>query len=194
MARRRGRPSWRLPLPALCLALSIGWIGWAAAPVTLERLRADKHLTPRKFASHFSDFRYVLHDEVQSPEVFLATRAGDCDDYAVLADMVLRERRYQTRLVSVRMSGLLTHAVCYVNEAGLYLDFNNRGYLIRTQRCGPDLREIAAKVAQSLDAHWTSASEFTYTDGVKHLVATVVKTDARGVSTVHGKTNVTVSF
>jgi len=77
----------------------------------------------------------------------------------------------------VRMPGLLTHVVCYVVEEKVYLDFNNRVYLSRTERSDPDLRSIAQKVARSFEANWTSVSEFTYRDGVKQLVQTVSKTD-----------------
>ncbi|MCD6051395.1 MAG: hypothetical protein K0Q55_2799 [Verrucomicrobia bacterium] len=146
--------------------------------VTLEELLNAEKMTPRKFAGYFKDFEYKFHAEIQPTKVFLETRNGDCDDYALLADMVLRKHGFTTRLISIRMPGLLTHVVCYVVEEKVYLDFNNRVYLSRTEKADPDLREIAQKVARSFEANWTSVSEFTYRDGVKELVQTISKTDA----------------
>ncbi|HEY1172116.1 MAG TPA: transglutaminase domain-containing protein [Verrucomicrobiae bacterium] len=149
----------------------------ALCAVSLDELMNGEKMTPKKFASYFKDFEYKFHPEIQPVEVFLETRNGDCDDYALLADKVLRKHGFTTRLVSIRMPGLLTHVVCYVNEEKVYLDFNNRVYLTRTERCDPDLRVIAQRVAKSFEANWTSVSEFTYSEGVKELVKTVSKTD-----------------
>lgn len=137
----------------------------------------EEKMSPRKFAAYFKDFDYKFHSDIQPAEVFLETQTGDCDDYSILADKVLRKHGFTTKLVSVRMPGLLTHVVCYVVEEKVYLDFNNRVYLSRTERSDPDLRSIAQKVARSFEANWTSVSEFTYRDGVKQLVQTVSKTD-----------------
>jgi hypothetical protein len=172
---------------------SLGWVlaGLLCAgpvrAVTLEELQQDPKLTPKRFASHFSDFEYRFFAEVQRPELFLATRCGDCDDYAILADTVLRPKGYETRLIHVRMPGMVAHVVCYVTQEKGYLDFNNRVYLNRIARSGPSIREIATKVARSLSANWTSASEFTYTQGLKRIVATVVKTDPPENDPVPGK-------
>ena len=145
--------------------------------VTLEELRRDKSLTPDKFARYFSNFEYQFRVEIQPPEVFLETGKGDCDDFATLADLILREKGFKTRLIAVRMPGL-THVVCYVQETKSYLDFNNRSYMKKTVSSGDALTDIAKKVAKSFDASWTSASEFTYQDGIEEVVATVSKTDS----------------
>ena len=144
--------------------------------VTLEDLRRDPELTPQKFAHYFRNFRYEYHDEIQPPEVFLSREAGDCDDYATLAADVLGAKGYHPRLIAVRMPGV-THVVCYITEISRYLDFNSRAYLSRTERAKPDLRDIARHVAKSFDASWTSASEFTYANGLKYMVATVTQTE-----------------
>ncbi|MEK7677860.1 MAG: transglutaminase domain-containing protein [Verrucomicrobiota bacterium] len=164
----RGGLRWR---HGLLLWLFTGCL----AGVTLEDLRRDVKLTPRSFARYFADFSYKFHEEIQTPEVFLATQNGDCDDYATLADLILREKGYTTRLMAVRMPGL-THVVCYVAETKCYLDFNNRTYLVRTVSSGGSLQDVARKVAKSFEANWTSASEFTYGNGVKRLVTTITKT------------------
>ncbi len=147
--------------------------------VTLGELLDDPKLTPKKFAAYFEDFDYEFSPEVLPAEVFLRERRGDCDDYAILADYVLSARKYDTRLIHIRMVGRVAHAVCYVTESRAYLDYNNRKYFFNLQGCGRTLRAIASKVADSFEANWTSASEFTYDykEDRKHFGATVVKTD-----------------
>ena len=149
--------------------------------LTLSELRNDPKMTPKRFANLFEDFQYDEHPfDVMNPNQFLATRCGDCIDYAVLADYVLKPRGYDTRLIRVEMVGKNTgHAVCYVTENRAYLDYNNRKYFFTLAHSGPTIREIATKVADSFDANWTFAQEFTfdYETYPKRRVFTVVKTD-----------------
>ena len=148
---------------------------------TLADLLADRKMTPKHFAGYFEDLAWDLHPfDVQDPEVFLETRSGDCIDYAVMADYVLRRDGYSTRMIRVEMIGKnMGHAVCFVTESGAYLDYNNRAYFLKLTRSGSRIRDVANKVADSFDSNWTFASEFTYTykEGVKRAVMTVVKTE-----------------
>lgn len=149
--------------------------------VTLADFLGDPALTPKKFAAAFETFEYEYHPEVKRPDLFLAERRGDCDDYAILADYVLRPRNFTTRVIHVRLVGRIAHAVCYVPEASAYLDYNNRKYILTLQRSGRTLRDIANKVADSFEANWTSVSEFTYDYDArkKTFGLTVVKTEPR---------------
>ena len=144
-------------------------------------LLSDPKMSPKRFASYFKDFTFETHPfDVQDPDEFLSRQCGDCIDYAVLADYVLKRRGYGTRLIRIEMIGKdMGHAVCYVTESRAYLDYNNRDYFITLEKCGPTIREIATKVADSFDANWTFAQEFTfdYNTYVKHALLTVVKTD-----------------
>jgi hypothetical protein len=153
----------------------------AARAFTLSDLLSDAKMTPKRFAGYFEDFEFELHPfDVQDPDVFLQTQRGDCIDYAVMADYVLKQDGYATKLIRVEMVGKnMGHAVCYVRESTAYLDYNNRKYLFKLKHAGGRLREIATEVANSFDANWTFASEFTYTykEDVKRAVMTVVKTD-----------------
>ncbi len=144
----------------------------------LGEIKTTPNLSPKKFANFFENFAYELHDEVQPAFKFLARERGDCDDYAVLADHVLPDFGYETRLVHVRLAGRIAHAVCFVTEDRIYLDYNNRQVFFTTTRSSPALRAIAEKVARSLDANWTSASEFvfSYETDQKRITATVVRT------------------
>jgi Transglutaminase-like superfamily len=150
-----------------------------AFAVTLEQLQQDPQLTPSRFARYFSDFEFRFHREVQPPEVFLESKAGDCDDYAILADRVLRARGYHTRLVHVGMPGGPAHVVCYVAEEKGYLDYNNRSYFFKIERSGSTLPEIAGRVAKSFKSEWNTVTEFTSIDGHKRLVETVFKVSPR---------------
>lgn len=157
--------------------------GGLAAPlrleaVTLPELLGNPRLTAKKFASYFGSFAYEFSGPIQPPETFLARERGDCDDYAVLADYVLSKHGQQTRLIHVRLAGRVAHAVCYVNDTSGYLDYNNRSVFFTVARSGPDIREIATKVARSLEANWTTASEFTYSYATqrKTMIATVSQT------------------
>ena len=86
----------------------------------------------------------------------------------------------QLFIIRVAMAGSdIAHAVCYVTETKAYLDYNNRRYSVNLTRAGPTIRQIAAKVADSFEKNWTSATEYTfsYTDYRKTTRYTVVKTD-----------------
>ena len=159
---------------ARSLAAAICFFPVALPAVTLDDLRADAKLTPRRFARYFADFQFRAAGEVQAPENFLATASGDCDDYATLAADVLAEKGYTTRLISVRMPHT-THVVCYVAETHCYLDYNQRAFLIRTVPSDGTLPRVARQVARSFAADWTAATEFTYRDGLKYWVGGLVR-------------------
>lgn len=160
---------------ALVAALTIGRLD----AITLSDLLNDPKLTPKRFAANFENFEYEFHVEVQPADVFLESRSGDCDDYAILADYVLKRKSYDTKLVRVSLVGRVAHDVCYVLQSKAYLDYNNRKYSSTLEGSGRRLRAIAKEVADSFEANWTSASEYTYDYNTekKHIVLTVVKTD-----------------
>jgi hypothetical protein len=163
-----------------CFLVLAGLLAGATVhAVNLDDLLNDPKMTPKHFADYFGDFAYEYGEEVQTPDQFLSARRGDCDDYAILADYVLKRKGFQTRLIHVRMVGRVAHAVCYVTQSHAYVDYNNRHYFITLQRCGVTIRAIANTVADSFEANWTSASEFTYEyqEHKKHFGPTVVKTD-----------------
>ena len=129
--------------------------------ITVDQLRNDPNLTPERFMGYFRDFEFKLGDSRQAPKDFLAARSGDCDDFACLADEVLREKRYTTKLVAVFMKGQ-THVVCYVDEIHGYLDYNLRKETSAIQLASGELEDIADKVSAYFRNPWRSASEFKY--------------------------------
>ncbi len=93
-------------------------------------------MTPKRFAAQFESFEYEFHPEVQSPDVFLSSRRGDCRDCAILADYVLKRKDFGTRLVRVSLVGRIAHEVCYVVQSKACLDYNNRKWTA-TRRPAP---------------------------------------------------------
>ncbi len=146
-----------------------------AFSLSVAELQNDAKLTPTRFARYFSDFDFKYHPEVQPADVFLGSRSGDCDDYAILADSLLSAKGYHTRLVYVAMPDGPAHVVCYVAEEKGYLDYNNRSFLFKIERSGSSLEDIATKVAKSFKTKWSIASEFNYAAGKKHVLTTVFK-------------------
>ncbi len=163
----------KLPFLASVYVSSLLTFSVDSGALTLEELRADPSVTPSTILGRFSAFRFEFGSTVRKPEEFLAARAGDCDDFATLAAEILSHRGYHTHLVSVR-TGTVAHVVCYVEEVGGYLDYNLRAKAVGIVRCEPTLVGVADSVARSLDSRWKSASEFTFHDGVKRLVATAL--------------------
>jgi hypothetical protein len=152
-----------------------------AQPFTLQDLEAEPDLTPKQFANLFADFAFEGSPVIRPPAQFLGERRGDCDDYAVLADLVLAKRGYRTRCVQVEFAGYnVGHVVCYVAENKAYLDYNNRKYFVNLERSGRTVREIAEKIAASFELEWTTAAEFSYNYDTmrKKLRVVVVKTDS----------------
>jgi hypothetical protein len=172
----------RSPLRIASAAVG-AWVlaGAPLAGFTLEDLLADGKMTPKRFANHFADFDFEFHPEVQRPEEFIARQKGDCDDYAILGDYILKRRNYDTMLIRVVLVGnnADAHDVCYVTQVKAYLDYNLRDCFINLQRSGKRLRQIADKVADSFDSNWTSAAIYTYNynEDIKHMKLVVVKTD-----------------
>lgn len=98
--------------------------------------------------------------------------------YAVVADQVLKPQGFNTRLIAVRLAALNAYVVCFVTEEGIYLDYNDETFIVKTHPSGATIREVATTVSTVLGQNWTSASEFTVTDGLKQILATVVQTDS----------------
>jgi hypothetical protein len=147
--------------------------GWS---LTLRELYEDATLSPETLTQRFAHFKFEFRGAVQRPEIFLSRKTGDCDDFATLAAELLKARGFTPRLIAVRMNKLV-HVVCYVDEAGGYLDYNQRNNPAGMVRCARALHQIADKVADSFEASWSSVSEFSFADRAKRVVQTVLPSD-----------------
>ncbi len=153
----RGR-AWIWAVAACCVVMTApGRAGGDA----LALLRERTDLTPERLVRLVGDFRFELRERVQDPAVFLERKCGDCDDFARLAATLLADRGYKTKLVVIMMEKQ-THVVCYVKEAGGFLDFNRRGEAKPVVASGGTLEEIADQVAAYFRSRWRMASEFKY--------------------------------
>ena len=140
-------------------AWSARWATVGAA--SLNDLLNQKDLTPEGLARGFADFAFELRPQVQGPDVFLQRKRGDCADYSNLASTVLTHHGYTTKLVVVMMSKQ-THVVCYVKEAGGFLDYNHRADAHPVIASDGSLEDIAGKVAGDFHTPWRMASAFRY--------------------------------
>jgi hypothetical protein len=161
--RRRILPRGTGALVAL-LGLGILLAATGSSAVTLDELLKEPKLTPERFMSHFADFKFRLSRAVQKPADFLASKAGDCDDFATLADRVFRERGYTPRLVVVMMEQDV-HVVCFIKEINGFLDFNHRQDAQPVVASDGTLKDIGAKVAAYFRSNWRTVSEFKYENG-----------------------------
>ena len=148
-------------LMAFCAALFFALSALGGPSLTLAQLRNDPSLTPERFMSYFRDFDFKLVPVLQSPDAFLAAKAGDCADFASLADEVFRQKHYTTELIAVFMNGQ-THVVCYLKEAHGYLDYNRRREVPGLQPSDGSLEDIANQVAAYFRTNWSSAAVFKY--------------------------------
>lgn len=147
---------------------------------TLQDLETAPPMTPGQFAELFERFFYEFSPRVLAPEVFLFQRAGDCDDYAILCAHILGQKGSETRLIHVQLVGEnVGHAVCYVTDKLVYLDYNNRNSARKLVKSRPTARDVATSVAASFERNWTSATEFTYSyaENRKRIRWVIVMTD-----------------
>lgn len=108
------------------------WANW-----TLEEL-ARAYPTPRQLAGFLRRtiaFKrdpelFSRADYWQTPEELLARRAGDCEDYALLAKAVLDRQGKEAFLLSLYGSEGYAHTVCVFVEQGRY-NVINQDRLVR---------------------------------------------------------------
>jgi len=145
---------WGICLGLLCVITT-------ANAGKLNDLLDQKNLTPEALARVTADFTFELGPQLQAPEMFLERKRGDCADFANLASIVLTQGGYTTKLVVVMMSKQ-THVVCYVKEAGGFLDYNHRADVHPVVASDGSLEDIAAKVASDFRAQWQMTSAIRY--------------------------------
>jgi hypothetical protein len=108
-------------------------------------------------------------------------------DYCILASQVLPAKGYTPRLILVNMPGIVSDDTCYVNEAGSFIHFDRSTYALQLEGSGATIRQIATSLASYLNLNWTSASEFTYSNGLSQILATVVETEPPSNDPIAGK-------
>lgn len=85
----------------------------------------------------------TAEDEFRPAEQTLALGYGDCDDFAVLADALLKKHGYNSKVVTVytKTEG---HSVCvWQDSKGTYNHLSNKTY---REIHAPDLKTVAADI------------------------------------------------
>jgi hypothetical protein len=108
-------------------------------------------------------------------------------DYVILGSMVLSGKGYRPRLIIVNMPGIVCDDACYVTEGSSFIHYDRGNFALQLEGSGPTLRQIATTLANSLSLNWTSASEFTYSNGLAQIVNTVVETEPSSSDRVPGE-------
>ena len=179
----------RMSVWMICLGLFT--VGAGVQATTLEELAGQKDLTPEALAHVVSDFAFELRPQLQAPDAFLKNKNGDCADYANLASTILGKHGYTTKLVVVMMEKQ-THVVCYVKEAGGFLDYNHRSDAHPLIHSDGTIEDIANKVAFDFRSQWHMASLFRYNgsspeflDNVFAPAAPAPKVETRRIAKSH---------
>ncbi len=108
-------------------------------------------------------------------------------DYVILADQVLLTMtNYTPRLIVVNMPGVVDDA-CYVNEVSSFIHYARTNSALQLFSSGSTIRQIANGLASYLNLDWTSASEFTYSNGMGQILATVIETEPPSSDPVAGQ-------
>jgi hypothetical protein len=103
--------------------------------------------SPRALSAWLAgNFRYELKltDAWQTPQETIALRKGDCDDFALLAQAVLKRAGIKSDVVILKFKGLsVMHALCIWKDSdGLYSFFSNFE-MYRTGKA--DIRQAISK-------------------------------------------------
>lgn len=107
-------------------------------------------------------------------------------DYMVLGDAVLTSQGYPSRLLLIRMPGVVGDDVCYVSPQNSFMFYDSTNRAFAVEPSGSTIRQIASTFSDSLGQNWTSASEFAYSNGVSTILATVVELNNPSTDPVAG--------
>ncbi len=108
-------------------------------------------------------------------------------DYIILADQVLPAKGYTPRLIVVNMPGIVCDDACYVNQTSSFIHYTHSNCVLQLIASGSTIRNIASALADWLQLDWTSASEFTWSNGMGQILATVVETEPPSADPVAGQ-------
>ncbi|MCX5704863.1 MAG: hypothetical protein NTZ92_02215 [Candidatus Omnitrophica bacterium] len=125
--------------------------------------------TPEALVGWFTrDFRYELKltNICQTPEETCALKKGDCDDFASLAQVVLKNMGIKSDVVIIKFKGLnVLHAVCIWKNAAGNVSFISNQKLYQTAE--PDVRQAIKKYYPDLETIIYTDKDMRYTRFVK---------------------------
>ena len=140
----------RVVLGLLAL-LPLATLGASAPMPSLGQL-AERYRTPQAVATFLShEFTYQTDEALfgtlehwQQPEEFLARRAGDCEDYALLARELLRRNWIQAEVLSVVKADGTGHTVCVFRDVHGRYQIIDEGRLYQVSAAS--LKDVASKL------------------------------------------------
>jgi hypothetical protein len=74
-----------------------------------------------------------------------------------------------------------------VNQFSSFIHYTRTNSALQLVSSGTTIRQIADALATSLNLDWTSASEFTYSNGMGQVLATVIETEPPSSDPVAGQ-------
>jgi hypothetical protein len=108
-------------------------------------------------------------------------------DYIILASQVLPGKGYTPRLIVINMPGIVADDACYIAQTGSFIHCTRTNYVLQLISSSSTIRQIATSLANSLSVDWTSASEFTFSNGLSQILATVIETEPASSDPVAGQ-------
>ncbi len=108
-------------------------------------------------------------------------------DYVILAGQVLPGKGYTPRLIVVNMPGIVCDDACYVNQDSSFIHYTHTNSVLQLISAGATIRDIASALADWSQLDWTSASEFTWSNGMGQILATVIETESPSSDPVAGQ-------
>ena len=100
---------------------------------------------------------------------------------------MLPAKGYTPRLIVVNMPGVVCDDACYVNQTSSFIHYTHSNCVLQLIASGSTIRNIASALADWLQLDWTSASEFTWSNGMGQILATVVETEPPSADPVAGQ-------
>ena len=102
--------------------------------------------SPQQIAEWFNkEFAYQLEmtDDWQKPKEMVASKMGDCEDFAMLAAELLRRIGISGEIAIIRIRGLGLHAICvWQDDNGNYNFFSNKELIYTGEK---DIRQAVGK-------------------------------------------------
>ena len=149
---------WRRWVVVWTCFLFLGWAEPDGPALTVEAI-ACAYPTPELLAQFLrKQIRFETDtqlfgepDHWQTPKEFLAQRAGDCEDYALLAQAVLSKQGREAFVLSLFGPDGYAHTVCVFIEAGRY-NVMNQDRIVRYRA------KSLEQLASSLYPSWSWAA------------------------------------
>jgi len=124
----------RLKKPWLKLALTIWFIILLLLPNALKAQTISEIIPPLNSPKEISDwlsknFTYVgeMPDYWQNAQETLDKKTGDCEDFAILAQAILKKLHIPSQILIIKFQGInQLHAICVFKNGEYYSFFSNQ--------------------------------------------------------------------